>query len=373
MKKILFLIHDMGQGGAEKVLINLVNHLDRSKFDISVTALFGGGVNEKFLKPDIHFRAVFPKNIRGNSHAMKLLSPAQLHAMCVKEHYDVEVSYLEGPSARVISGCPSSDTMLIGWIHCTMHSQKDVAASFRSYREAQDCYNRMDRLVFVSEDVRTQFQKYCPCRVPCLVRHNTNESDAIICKSKEAVFPVESDSDQKCFRWCGMGKLVPNKGFDRMIRIQKKLAEDGYAAQLWILGEGEERENLKRLVSELSLEDSVRFLGYQTNPYRYLAQCDLFACASHSEGFSTAATEALLLGIPVCTVEVSGMKEMLGAENEYGIITENDENALYLGIKELMEHPEQLAYYRQKAEERGKMFSTEHTVHEVERLLCGEE
>lgn len=67
MTKILFLIHDLGQGGAEKVLVNLVNNLDRSKFDISVTALFGGGVNEQFLKSDIHFRAVFPKEVPGNS------------------------------------------------------------------------------------------------------------------------------------------------------------------------------------------------------------------------------------------------------------------------------------------------------------------
>ena len=58
MKKILFLIHDLGQGGAEKVLVNLVNNMDPEKFDISVTALFGGGVNEQFLKPHICYRTI---------------------------------------------------------------------------------------------------------------------------------------------------------------------------------------------------------------------------------------------------------------------------------------------------------------------------
>ena len=62
-------------------------------------------------------------------------------------------------------------------------------------------------------------------------------------------------------------------------------------------------------------------MGYQTNPYKYLAKCDLFVCSSHSEGFSTAATEALIVGVPVCSVEVSGMREMLGENNEYGVIT----------------------------------------------------
>ena len=137
MKKILFLIHDLGQGGAEKVLVNLVNNLDRSKFHISVIALFGGGVNEQFLAPDIHYRAVFPRSIPGNSKLMKLLSPRQLHRLCVKEHYDIEVSYLEGPSARIISGCPSQDTKLVSWIHCTMHSPKDISQSFRSFSEAK--------------------------------------------------------------------------------------------------------------------------------------------------------------------------------------------------------------------------------------------
>ena len=53
MKKVLFLIHDLGHGGAEKVLVNLVNNMDHTKFDITVMALFGGGVNEQFLAPHI--------------------------------------------------------------------------------------------------------------------------------------------------------------------------------------------------------------------------------------------------------------------------------------------------------------------------------
>ena len=73
------------------------------------------------------------------------------------------------------------------------------------------------------------------------------------------------------------------------------------------------------------MESTVTLLGYQTNPYKYVAGCDLFVCSSYAEGFSTAATEALIVGTTVCTVEVSGMKEMLGENNEYGIVTENSE------------------------------------------------
>ena len=117
------------------------------------------------------------------------------------------------------------------------------------------------------------------------------------------------------------------------------------------------------------MQEYVTLLGYDVNPYRYVAKCDLFVCASYSEGFSTAATEALIVGTPVCTVEVSGMKEMLGQNNEYGVVTQNDDTALLLGIRQLLDHPDLLKYYRNQAKKRGKMFFTEETVKAVEQLL----
>ena len=117
------------------------------------------------------------------------------------------------------------------------------------------------------------------------------------------------------------------------------------------------------------MKKNVTLLGYQINPYKYISKCDLFVCASYAEGFSTAATEALILGVPVCTVEVSGMKEMLGENNEYGIVTENNDEALYQGIKELINNSEKLQHYKQQAIIRGKSFSTERTVREVEKML----
>ena len=363
MKKILFLIHDLGQGGAEKVLVNLVNNLDRSKFHISVIALFGGGVNEQFLAPDIHYRAVFPRSIPGNSKLMKLLSPRQLHRLCVKEHYDIEVSYLEGPSARIISGCPSQDTKLVSWIHCTMHSQKEISQSFRSFSEAKACYSKMDAMAYVSRSVQDAFLQYCPIDGVHTVIPNTNETNRILAKATQPVTLPEG------LRWCGIGKLTPIKGFDRMIRIQAKLKNAGIPTQLCLLGDGPQKEALVQLAVSLGVETSVVFLGYQTNPYAYLSQCDLFVCASHSEGFSTAATEALILGVPVCSVEVSGMKEMLGENNEWGIVTENSEEALYQGIKQLLDNPELLAHYKEKAAQRGKCFSTENTVKAAEEML----
>ena len=95
----------------------------------------GGGINEQFLKRDIHYKTIWKKEFPANSKFMKILTPQQLHALCVRDHYDIEVSYLEGPSARVISGCKSSDTKLVSWIHVEQHTMDNLAASFRNERE----------------------------------------------------------------------------------------------------------------------------------------------------------------------------------------------------------------------------------------------
>lgn len=367
MLKVLFLIHDLGHGGAEKVLVNLVNHLDRSRFDITVLTLFGGGVNEQFLKPDIHYKTVFSKAFPGNSHLMKLFSPRLLHKLFVKEHYDIEVSYLEGPSARIISGCQHADTKLVSWIHIEQHTKKRAAGSFRSYKESVDCYRRFDRTICVSQTVKEDFLSIYPMLEQVEVLYNTNETDQILRLKDE---PVEEgtfrDDDIKLV---GVGKVIPNKGFDRLARIHKRLREEGYPVHTYILGIGPQREEIQRYVEENGLADSFTFLGYQTNPYKYVARCDLFVCASHSEGFSTAATEALIVGTPVCTVEVSGMKEMLGENNEWGVVTENNEEALYQSIRKLLDNPAQLTLYREKAALRGRAFSTGETVRTVEQML----
>ncbi|WP_435645156.1 glycosyltransferase [Butyricicoccus porcorum] len=373
MIKILFLIHDLGHGGAEKVLVNLVNNMEPRRFDITVMALFGGGVNEQFLKPHIRFKTVFQKSFPGNSYVMKLFSPKKLYALLIRDNYDIIVSFLEGPSARIVSGCPKSETRVVSWIHCTMHSENELAASFRSFAEAKKCYQRSDAVVFVSNEVKTSFLNICPVSCRTEVLYNTNESAKI--RNKAMQNPNLIAREDGVFYWCGVGKIVPNKGFDRMIRIQKRLIDNGYKVRFYALGSGHQQEALSLWCKKNGIQDSVTFLGYQTNPYQYISRCDLYVCASHTEGFSTAATEALLLGIPVLTTDVSGMAEMLGENNEYGIIVENNEEALYNGIKELIERPEMLAYYREQSRIRGNVFRTENTVKSTqeffESLLAG--
>lgn len=141
---------------------------------------------------------------------------------------------------------------------------------------------------------------------------------------------------------------------------------------IWItftMQKGSLRSMIEKYVIDNKLQESVILLGYQKNPYKYVANSDIFVCTSHAEGFSTAATEALVVGTAVCTVEVSGMKEMLGDNNEYGIVTENNEESFYQAIRELLDSPEKLSYYKEQAKIRGEKFETEETVSEVENMF----
>ncbi len=367
MKKVLFLIRDLGHGGAEKVLVNLVNHMDRDKFDITVMTLFDEGVNKQSLAPHIKYKTCFKKSFPANSHFLKLFSPAFLHRRFIKDAYDIEIAYLEGPSARVISGCQNKDTKLISWIHCTQKNENDISVGFRNFNEVQKSYKIFNKIIFVSKSTEKSFRNLIS-DIESQVLYNTNDSDKI---EKLSFDDIDCVFDNSKINLISTGRLIPVKGFDRLIKIHIRLIAENHPIHTYILGEGSEsyKSKLIDLINENKISDSFTLLGYQINPYKYVSKADLFICSSYSEGFSTAATEALIVGTPVCTVEVSGMKEMLGENNEYGIVTKNSEDALYEGIKSLLDNPELFKHYKEKAVERGKFFSTEKTVKAVEDML----
>lgn len=368
MKRILFVIHDLHHGGAEKVLVNLVNNMDKGKFDITVMALFGGGVNEQFLTEDVRLIICHKKAIRGNSRIMKFFSPQFLFDRYVKEKYDIIVSYLEGPSARIVSGCRDENTKLVSWIHVEQHDKATACKAFRNYEEALECYRRFDCTVCVSEYVKRDFQSIFPIKNPVFVLYNTNETEQIQKAAEEAVDDVVFKDDE--IKLVGVGKLMPNKGFDKLTRIHTRLIKEGYKVHTYILGEGPERTRIEKILDENGCTDTCTLLGYKTNPYKYVAKCDVFVCSSVAEGFSTATTEALILGVPVVTTRVSGMEEMLGQNNEYGIIVDGtDEDKLYDGIKAMISSQKTREKYRDKAAERGKIFAKNYTVSEVEKMF----
>lgn len=361
------MIPNLMHGGAEKVLVNLVNNMSKSKYDITVMTLFDKGVNKQFLKNHIHYKYCFKYQIKGNSHVLKILSPKLLYKLLIKDDYDIIVSYLEGPTARIVSGCTNKNTKLVSWIHVQQTNAKIGSKAFRSYNEALECYSKFDKIVCVSKSVKEDFLSIFPLSNDCDVLYNTNETEMIKKQSKETIDDIIFDDN--VVNICGVGKLLPNKGFDRLLKVHKRLLNEGFNLHTYILGVGPVHSYLEKYINENNLQQSCTLLGYKVNPYKYVSKCDLFVCTSFAEGFSTAATEALIVGTAVLTTEVAGMKEMLGNNNEYGIVVDNDDEEFYTALKQLLSNKDLLKHYQNQALLRGKVFSTENTVKEVEKML----
>ena len=366
-KKVLFLIPNLKHGGAEKVLVNLVNNIDPRKYEITVQTLFDVGIHKASLKPHIRYRSVFNREFRGNNLFFQLFPAEFLWKWIVKEHYDIAVSYLEGPTSRILSGCTDTDTKRVAWLHIELNTPQLASLGFHSPDEAKTAYNQFDSIVAVSRNVKECFLENLDVQTPITVLYNTNETEQIVQRS--AALPDDSRFRHDLPSICSVAKLMKTKGFDRLVNVHKRLLDEGYPHRVYILGIGEEQSFLEKKIREYGVQDTFILLGFKDNPYQYVSRCDLYVCSSRREGFSTAVTEALIVGTPVVSTNCSGAKELLGDHNEYGIVVENSEEGVYQGMKQMLANPALLAHYKEKANERGTFFSRTETVLAAEELF----
>lgn len=369
--KILFLIESLAGGGAEKVLATLVENIDKSKFDVTVCAISGGGKYEDDVKRHCQYRALLkvPASIVSKilyyikHHLIYKWLPVSLsYRLFVPKGFDVEVAFVEGFATKLLSY--SSNGRKIAWVHIDLKNNHWTKSVYKSIEQEKRVYSRYETVVCVSETARKGFHnEFGELPNSVVTRYNPIDSSLIRTLAQET-----QSGPHSVPLLVTTGRLEMQKGYDRLVRIVKWLVDDGLKFKLWILGAGTQEVSLKGYVKENGLTDVVFFLGFHSNPYKYIAQGDLFVCSSRSEGYSTAVTEALILGVPVITTECSGMKEMLN-NGEYGVITDNDEEALYKGMKRLLEDKALLQYYKEKAGKRGMDFSMKNLMTPIEEML----
>lgn len=366
MKNLLFVIHTLDGGGAERVLVNLVNNLPREKYKITVASVFDGGVNRKFLKSDVEYLYLYKKIFRGNRILFKNLSPEKVYKKLVGERkFDLVISYLEGIPARIVSGCKDKNAKKICWIHrgLTPHF---YASPFKSKEEADKIYASYDKIVCVSKDVQKSFLSYNPLFEKTICLYNVNETERIAEKANEKC--EEEYFLDDVVKICFVGKIVENKGVLRLVSAHEKLEKAGIAHRFILVGKGSLREKIEEELQKKGLEKDFVFAGYQTNPYRFISHCDIFALPSYYEGFSTASTEALILKKPCVVTECAGMHELFGENNEYGIVAK-DEDEFCAALSKMITDENSRKRYELAAAERGKLFSAESTVAAHERLF----
>jgi len=343
-KKILILHYNLQAGGAERVLVNLLKYLDRDKYDVTLKTIFGVGPYVSSVPKDIKFSYVFKREFKGFNTMMKLLSGRMWHRLFIRDRYDIEVAYLENSPTRIVSACPHKDTKKVGWVHIEFNQRETPCAGFRNDKEMVDAYNQLDELVFVAYRTKECFVELFPeIQVPMRVIHNVNDFDQIKRLAQE---PAPIDINPSLLNLCAVNRLMKVKGFDRLIAVFSRLKDDGLLAdvRLYILGRGPERENLQQAIADAGLSDHIILLGFDPNPYKYLSKMDLFVCSSYREGYSTATTEAVALGVPVFTTSCSGMEEIL-ENGKFGMIVPNDDESLYAGLKDLLTHRERIEQY----------------------------
>lgn len=367
-KKILFLINTLRDGGAEKILVDIVNHLDPDKYDIEVRLIYTRGVYFDRLNRNIKlsFIAGKPGTFWATQVARLLprLSSEFLHRLFIRDTYDIEVAFLEGYATKIVAGAPKG-TRKIAWVHCDVMKTEWINGVYKTDAGFSNCYRKIDETICVSESVKEAFIERFGEVTKLTVKYNPVDDRKIRELSCEEIL-LQPQKDVVTL--ISIGRMTPPKKFIRLLTAVNNLLKQGYKIELWLLGEGEQRKELEAFVQEQGIQDAVTFTGYLKNPYPYLRQADLYVCSSIYEGFSTAATEALVLGTPVLTTDVSGMREML-VDGEYGFITENDDIAFENGLRKLLDHPELLAHYREMAQKRSGYFEMENRSKEIEELL----
>lgn len=375
-RKVLFLIESLAGGGAEKVLTTLVQHIDKVKFDVTVCAISGGGKYESVVRENVKYHAILNEPVNStvfNGLIYKLkhhlvyqwLPLSWVYRLFVPLGNDVEVAYVEGFTTKLLSCSTNKAARKYAWVHCNMAMDHWTESLFRTLAEEVHVYNRYNKVFCVSNTAVTGFRNtFAGVAVNIATLYNPINSQEIKNMAQE-----KKHMEHKKPLLVTVGRLEHQKGYDRLVRIAKRLVDEGYTFELWILGVGSQEEELKQYIRENHLEECVKLLGFHTNPYKYIVQGDLFVCSSRSEGYSTAVTEALILGLPVITTECSGMAELL-KNGECGIITNNDENAFYEGLKGLLNDAVLLEHYKEKAVERGKDFTIDSLMTPIEKLLA---
>lgn len=372
-RKILFLIESLSGGGAEKVLSTLVQHLDKSKFDVTVCVVSGGGRYEDEVKQCCNYKALLniPSSpieraiYRIKHHLIYKWLPMWLvYKLFVPKGNDVEVAFVEGFATKLMAASTNEKARKVAWVHIDLHRFHWTKEVFHSHKEEEDAYNCYDAIVVVSKTAEDAIQQEFNLTVPVQTIYNPVDYASILGLSEHGKCIIPR---RHACRLVSVGRFSKQKAYMRLLSIVKRLRDEDYDIELWLLGDGTEKEAMLEFVSNNNLKDVVTFFGFLSNPYQYLVQGDLFVCSSISEGFSTAITEALILGLPVVSTEVSGVREQLS--NGCGIVTENNEESLFDGVKYLVTHMDELDEMSRRATERGKEFTLEKAMKNIESVL----
>lgn len=301
--KILFVLPGLEPGGAERVIITLMNGINRDNFSPSLLSVQGSGALRASIHPDIPFHTL-------DQH----LTPRSLPSLLVKIKKikpDVIISTMSHMNFAVLAlkiFFPKTTFIIREAITPSYFFKKRRKINFLIRILFQKLYPKADHIISPSHEIFDEFKDF-------LFLHPDKFSvlkNPVSIEKLRTQIDLSSmvDEPKKLVRFVACGRLHKQKGFARLIKALPKL-EMPYPWRLDIIGEGEERKNIEALIAEHNLSDNVYLQGLIMPPYSYFAAADYFLLPSHFEGLPNVVLESLACGTPViATTESGGIDEI---------------------------------------------------------------
>lgn len=370
--RILFVHHKLVCGGAEQALFDLIGLLDKQRFQASVFVQCPGGEWEQKFRDagiavlyDYSCRQPTFNPIKKLGNVSKKLRTqkayqnggAGLLDVCLPQGADIVVSYNVWENEELVF---AKNAKTVKYIHGDPGTNPDYRAEAVNHKEL---LSRFDRIVCVSRSAWTAFRKLSGLTEGVELHYNPMNSEHVRRLAEEN---VDLPTDVPLI--CAVGRLSSEKAFERLVIIHKHLLVRGILHKLVIVGDGVDREYLRRIVRATDTQNSVILAGYQANPYPYMKRSRFLVNSSYTEGLPVIAMEALCLGVPI-VAPIPSVGEIFGGEI-CGLVTENDNASLEAGIARMLTDEEFYCQAKQGAENRSAFFDGKRMVKEIEDLFC---
>ncbi len=373
-KKILFVINTMGRAGAEKCLLSMLKYMDTERFEISLFSVINRGemfqhvpkgvrilnenpctesVLDKKAKKELaktiikngfykgyFFReagylrkmAAYQRKHTGLDFKKlfwKLLSD---HAKRQEEEFDLAVAYIQGAATYYVMDHVKAKKKIV-FLHNEFLDSGYCPALDEPY------YKKADGIYCVSKSICSHFAKVYPDLAGKMdVFYNLLDTEEIKEKAAKTqdMHPLflkglKERKEKNQILLLTAARIAPVKAYDLAVLALSLVRKKGYDVKWYVLGEGPETENIKKLIREEGLEDSFILLGATDNPYPYMAACDIYVQATRYEGCCTSISEAVILQRPVIASDCHGNKEQLN-RYETGILVKLTPEGIAEGI-----------------------------------------
>lgn len=349
-------------GGAERVTLDVIKHLDKSYFEPTILVVNYFGELVSAVPEDIKVIPLLKESENSYFHLFKLIRTvlkAAKQSDLIIGSLEMTPTYLASITS-VLTKKPA-----IGWVHIDVKHYPKINFPIHRYL-THKLYKKLKVVIAVSDGVKRSFEEMFPNLQVVVKRiYNPIRIDEI-----ESLVLEQNDlEDKEEPIILGIGRLSEVKGFDDLIRAHKYLLNQKIPNKLVILGEGELRTSLEQLIQELQVQDSVILKGFVKNPYKYLRTANVFVLSSRYEGFSIVVAEALAVGVPVVSTDCqSGPAEIL-QDGKFGTLSPlNDYKALAKNIMITLQN-EPTEQQKNMRIERANDFSLKKIIPEYEKLF----